>query len=84
MRIKLDENLPLALIPILRAEAHDVESVRDEGLTGKAIPSFGLRLKTSRDSLLPRTWTSRTYVRSGQELIMEFYWCDCIIQVAAN
>lgn len=38
MRIKLDENLPQALIPELTAAGHDIQSVQYEGLTGK--PDF--------------------------------------------
>jgi len=36
MRIKLDENLPMALVGTLSAMGHEVHSVRDEGLTGKS------------------------------------------------
>jgi len=35
MRIKLDENLPQVLIPELTSAGHDIQSVQDEGLTGK-------------------------------------------------
>jgi predicted nuclease of predicted toxin-antitoxin system len=35
MRIKLDENLPQALVPKLTAAGHDIQSVQHEGLTGK-------------------------------------------------
>ncbi|MEZ4269659.1 MAG: DUF5615 family PIN-like protein [Myxococcota bacterium] len=35
MRFKLDENLPASLIPLLEALGHEVDSVRDEGLTGE-------------------------------------------------
>lgn len=34
MRIKLDENLPQTLVPILEAMGHDVDTVLHEGLTG--------------------------------------------------
>ena len=34
MRIKLDENLPEGLLPLLVTLGHDVDSVRDEGLAG--------------------------------------------------
>ncbi len=34
MRIKLDENLPLRLVPILRAQGHETDTVADEGLRG--------------------------------------------------
>jgi predicted nuclease of predicted toxin-antitoxin system len=34
MRVKLDENLPIGLRPLLRALHHDVDDVVSEGLTG--------------------------------------------------
>ena len=34
MRIKLDENLPLALVSELTTAGHDIQSVPEEGLTG--------------------------------------------------
>ncbi len=38
MRIKLDENLPAALVGILAAAGHDVDSVPSEGLAGQQDP----------------------------------------------
>lgn len=35
MRIKVDENLPTALVGLLAAAGHDVDSVPQEGLTGQ-------------------------------------------------
>lgn len=34
MRIKLDENLDVRLASLLAADGHDVDTVRDEGLSG--------------------------------------------------
>jgi predicted nuclease of predicted toxin-antitoxin system len=36
MRIKLDENLPDSLSPLLKQLGHDASTVNDEGLTGGA------------------------------------------------
>ena len=36
MKVKLDENLPRQIAVELRARAHDVETVGEEGLTGRA------------------------------------------------
>jgi len=36
MKIKLDENLPLRLVPALESLGHDVDTVADEGLSGKS------------------------------------------------
>lgn len=36
MKIKLDENLPDRLVPVLRALGHDLDTVRAERLTGRA------------------------------------------------
>lgn len=38
MRIKLDENLPTALVEILSAAGHDVDTAPNEGLTGRPDP----------------------------------------------
>jgi predicted nuclease of predicted toxin-antitoxin system len=38
VRIKLDENLPAALVGILAAAGHDVDSVPSEGLAGQQDP----------------------------------------------
>lgn len=40
MRIKLDENLPISLAPLLKTLGHDVSTVDDEGLRGK--PDFDI------------------------------------------
>lgn len=42
MRIKLDENLPGALVRALSALGHDVDSVPQEGLTGRPDPAIWL------------------------------------------
>ena len=36
MKVKLDENLPESLLPILGELGHDVDNVRVEGLSGRA------------------------------------------------
>jgi predicted nuclease of predicted toxin-antitoxin system len=38
MRIKLDENVPVSLVTVLKTLGHDVDSVPQEGLTGKPDP----------------------------------------------
>jgi predicted nuclease of predicted toxin-antitoxin system len=35
MKIKLDENLPASLAPILKSLQHDVHTIADENLTGR-------------------------------------------------
>ena len=40
MKFKFDENLPLELGDLLRAEGHDTHSVLDENLRGAADPSI--------------------------------------------
>jgi predicted nuclease of predicted toxin-antitoxin system len=35
VRIKLDENLPAALVPLLAALGHDVDTVPAEGIAGE-------------------------------------------------
>jgi len=36
VRVKIDENLPESAVTVVRAAGHDVDTVRDEGLTGAA------------------------------------------------
>jgi len=36
MKVKLDENLPLRIAIELRARSHDVQTVGEEGLAGRA------------------------------------------------
>ena len=36
MKFKLDENLPLQIATAIRARMHDIETVGEEGLTGRA------------------------------------------------
>jgi predicted nuclease of predicted toxin-antitoxin system len=36
MKIKLDENLPVALLDVLRSTGHDVDTVGEEALQGKS------------------------------------------------
>jgi len=38
VRVKIDENLPESAVTVVKAAGHDVDTVRDEGLTGAADP----------------------------------------------
>ncbi len=46
MKIKLDENIPARLIPILVSLGHPTDTVHQEGLTGKPDPRV---IKTARN-----------------------------------
>ena len=52
MRIKLDENLPYALVRELTAVGHDVDSVKDERLTGESDPEIWAAAQTERRFLI--------------------------------
>ena len=52
MRFKLDENLPLEIIPVLRQAGQEADSVHDEGLTGAPDPELLLRMKEEHRILL--------------------------------
>ena len=39
MRVKVDENLPESAVRVVKAAGHDVDTVRDEGLTGADDPA---------------------------------------------
>ena len=47
MRIKLDENIPVSLVAALAELGHDVDSVPQEGLTGKADPDVWIGAQKS-------------------------------------
>jgi len=47
MKIKLDENLPLGLVPRLRELGHDVHTPRDEGL--RSAPDSAIRETAQRE-----------------------------------
>jgi len=51
VKIKLDENLHLALAEVLRSSGHDVETVADEDLLG-ASDAVVIRAATAEDRLL--------------------------------
>ena len=51
MRIKLDENMPAAMTELLRRAGHDVLTVDEEGLGGKADPRI-LKAATAEDRVL--------------------------------
>lgn len=40
MKLKLDENLPVRLADVLRSQGHDVDTVLDENLQGRADPEI--------------------------------------------
>lgn len=52
MRIKLDENLPVGLVEELSRLGHDVDSVPQEGLTGKPDPSIWTACQNDRRLLI--------------------------------
>jgi predicted nuclease of predicted toxin-antitoxin system len=51
MKVKLDENMPADLVDLLRASGHDVDSVRDEGLSGSDDRTI-LKAATSEDRVV--------------------------------
>lgn len=48
MKVKLDENLPLRLVPLLENMGHDVDTVADEGLSG--MPDEDVWLAAQREN----------------------------------
>lgn len=40
MKIKLDENIPLSIMPALRQRGHDADTVDQEGLKGRSDPEI--------------------------------------------
>jgi len=52
MRLKLDENFDVQLVPVLRNAGFDVETVRDEGLSGAADEAIYQVCRDSRRALV--------------------------------
>ena len=52
MKIKLDENLPERLVPVLTALGHDVDTVRAERLTGHTDPDVWNRAQLAQRFLI--------------------------------
>jgi predicted nuclease of predicted toxin-antitoxin system len=46
MKIKLDENLPVRLVPILQQHGHDVDTVPEEKLSGRPDSEVWLTVST--------------------------------------
>lgn len=45
MKLKLDENLPAELLPVLREAGHEADSVHEEALTGAPDPEVLARVR---------------------------------------
>jgi hypothetical protein len=56
VKIKLDENVPFELVAELRGGGHDVDTVADEGLTGRPVSQPRSLTKTSRRGLTRLWW----------------------------
>lgn len=52
MRIKLDENLPTRLVPLLAELGHDVDTVLEEGLRGRDDPTVWQAAQDARRLLI--------------------------------
>ena len=52
LRLKTDENLPLDVLPLLRAAGHDVQSVYDEQLAGADDPALFAAVQRERRVLV--------------------------------
>jgi predicted nuclease of predicted toxin-antitoxin system len=64
MRVKLDENLPVGLAPLLNNLGHDVHTVHEEGLTGCADKNIWEAAQNERRFLITQDMDfsdSRTY-----------------------
>ncbi len=52
MRLKLDENFDLRLVPLLAEGGHDVETVRGEGLSGRGDTNIYESARSERRTLI--------------------------------
>lgn len=60
MRIKLDENLPDRLVPVLTALGHDVDTVHGEQLTGRTDPDVWSAAQSTQRFLVTQDSIFRT------------------------
>lgn len=78
MKIKLDENLLTRLASLLESMGHLVDTVADEGLTGKPDNDVWIApSKRKADSLLLKTSISRVRANFSPALIRVCCWYDC-------
>lgn len=73
MRIKIDENIPAAVISDLSGLGHDVCSVHQQGLKGTPIFYYGKRYRLNKDSSLRKTLTFQTLRNFSQDPMQGFY-----------
>jgi predicted nuclease of predicted toxin-antitoxin system len=52
VKLKLDENLPDRLVPVLRVLGHDVDTIRAEQLTGRADPDVWSAVQAAQRFLI--------------------------------
>ena len=74
MTIKLDENLPTGLVPLLTALGHEVDTVPARALAERTTMACGARRKRTADSSSRKISTSRTPASTRQGLTTVCCW----------
>ena len=52
MRFKVDENLPAEVAELLRADGHEADTVREEGLAGEDDPMLAARIQAEARAII--------------------------------
>ncbi|MGZ5434198.1 MAG: DUF5615 family PIN-like protein [Thermoanaerobaculia bacterium] len=77
MRIKVDENLPLSLVEILKDAGHDADHVVTEGLTGRDDLAVWAAAQVEDRFLIHRTSVLRILTSRPWEPIAVCCWSGC-------
>jgi Domain of unknown function (DUF5615) len=77
VKIKLDENLPIQLVPLLTDLGHDVETVPDEQIAGRDDHVVWTAAQADGRFLVTQDLDSRTRENMRQGRITGFCWSGC-------
>jgi len=80
MKIKLDENLPIRLMSMLKSLGHGVRTVGEEDLTGRADFEIWEAAQKEDRFLITRIWIFPTCGDSLPGHTTAFYWSVCVRQ----
>lgn len=76
MRLKLDENFDLGLVPLVAEGGHEVDTVAGEGLSGKPDDAIYQACRSTGCVLVTWIWTSPTPSGSRRVIQREWWWSD--------
>jgi predicted nuclease of predicted toxin-antitoxin system len=77
MKIKIDENIPISLMPVLSGLGHVVDCVADEGLAGNVDAEVWLAAQSAERFFITQDLDFADLRKFCQERIRGFYWFVC-------